>query len=527
MWAPKVKKRGSDTGDTNMHAQRLIAPTRKACSVRPNAARETGDPRENSLTSGIIRHDSHMRKSGTRSGIEHGSPCCDLSSLTAQPPRPLCTISIVMWAAMAQWLERTLPTKPNRTTLPPCDKPLIVGNPHDPEVEEEWMSLHACPCFFMTGHELRAVSRGCTIVVRNSIRDQQPSPTGRGLESASAMGHAHVFQSTCVDAQQLDHAYLHLIAPFTAPMLAVPTLHYSPFRGFVIIAVVSHLALNRAQSYKLSALKTVGLEARRDVTSPGSPHHEVLQAPSRTVGFTRRFHTLSSIQATNTSLAVVPQSPVVDHTSIRSRALGQAASIKDCRPLGCGSIYSVLGRHLESSPTRVMYGGGLRRQPVSPEHSCAVAKRIGNSSRREEVCDACKSRHCRHSRDSQKVADSHERIFPGRGEDEVGLRLRHTAAESAPAAAQYSHPTTANLLPLLVESCTGFSYVGIVAAIVIGLKDFRCCHKEESDKSRMVWAETSRKMLAVSLLETLCRCPGSYPDLGKMLGRYLIGGVKK
>ncbi|KAJ8898127.1 hypothetical protein PR048_003487 [Dryococelus australis] len=40
----------------------------------------------------------------------------------------------------------------------------------------------------------------------------------------------------------------------------------------------------------------------------------IIQAPSRTVGFTRRFHTLSSIQATNTSLAVVPQSPVVVHT---------------------------------------------------------------------------------------------------------------------------------------------------------------------------------------------------------------------
>ncbi|KAJ8865796.1 hypothetical protein PR048_033318 [Dryococelus australis] len=31
--ASKVRKRGSDTGDTNTHAQRLIAPTPKACSV--------------------------------------------------------------------------------------------------------------------------------------------------------------------------------------------------------------------------------------------------------------------------------------------------------------------------------------------------------------------------------------------------------------------------------------------------------------------------------------------------------------
>ncbi|KAJ8867269.1 hypothetical protein PR048_031068 [Dryococelus australis] len=76
------------------------------------------------------------------------------------------------------------------------------------------------------------------------------------------------------------------------------------------------------------------------------------------------------------------------------------------------------------------------RQPVSPEHSCVVAKRIGNSSRREEVCDASKSRCCRHSRDSQKGTDSHERIVRGKREGVVGLRLRRGAAESAPAAAR-------------------------------------------------------------------------------------------
>ncbi|KAJ8879182.1 hypothetical protein PR048_019788 [Dryococelus australis] len=48
----------------------------------------------------------------------------------------------------------------------------------------------------------------------------------------------------------------------------------------------------------------------------------VIGVPSRTVGFTRRFHTLSSIHATNTSPTVVPQSPVVVHTSLRSRTLG-------------------------------------------------------------------------------------------------------------------------------------------------------------------------------------------------------------
>ncbi|KAJ8891874.1 hypothetical protein PR048_004429 [Dryococelus australis] len=61
------------------------------------------------------------------------------------------------------------------------------------------------------------------------------------------------------------------------------------------------------------------------------------QHPSRgKVGFTRRFHTLSSIHATKTSLAVAPQSPVV-HTCLRSRTLSQTASVKDCGPLGCGT----------------------------------------------------------------------------------------------------------------------------------------------------------------------------------------------
>ncbi|KAJ8867982.1 hypothetical protein PR048_031791 [Dryococelus australis] len=137
---------------------------------------------------------------------------------------------------------------------------------------------------------------------------------------------------------------------------------------------------------------------------------------------TRRRPTISSRRPHFTSLA---------HTR-------QAASIKDCRSLSCGSTYTVLGRHLESSPTRAMRREGLRRQPVSPEHSCVVAKRIENSSRRE-VCDASKSRRIRHTRDSQKgESGGRERIVPGRGEGEVGLRLRLGAAESAPAAARNS-----------------------------------------------------------------------------------------
>ncbi|KAJ8897822.1 hypothetical protein PR048_003175 [Dryococelus australis] len=98
----------------------------------------------------------------------------------------------------------------------------------------------------------------------------------------------------------------------------------------------------------------------------------------------------------------------------------QAASIKDCRPLGCGSIYSVLGCHLESSQTCVMSRGGLRRQPFPPEHSCIVAKL---------------SPLLAFTGFLEGDTDSHECIVQGRGESEVGLRLRHGAAGSAPAAA--------------------------------------------------------------------------------------------
>ncbi|KAJ8869086.1 hypothetical protein PR048_030647 [Dryococelus australis] len=173
----------------------------------------------------------------------------------------------------------------------------------------------------------------------------------------------------------------------------------------------------------------------------------ILQAPSRTVDFTHRFHTFSSIRATNASLAVVPQSAVV-HTSLISRTLGQAASVKDCRPLGSGSIYNILGNHPESSSTGVMRHGGLRRQPVSPEHSCVVAKRIGNSSRREEaVTPASLATIGIHGILRRgEGGDTHECIVPGREEGEVDHRLWCGAIESAPAAARINVSSTARSL---------------------------------------------------------------------------------
>ncbi|KAJ8867214.1 hypothetical protein PR048_031009 [Dryococelus australis] len=54
---------------------------------RNEGSGETGDPRENPPTSGIIPHNSHWPKCGmNRPGIEPGSLWWEASSLTAQPP---------------------------------------------------------------------------------------------------------------------------------------------------------------------------------------------------------------------------------------------------------------------------------------------------------------------------------------------------------------------------------------------------------------------------------------------------------
>ncbi|KAJ8882302.1 hypothetical protein PR048_014104 [Dryococelus australis] len=57
---------------------------------RNERAEETGNPRENPPTSGIVRHDSHLRKSGVNwPVIEPGSPWWEGCSLPAEPPWPL------------------------------------------------------------------------------------------------------------------------------------------------------------------------------------------------------------------------------------------------------------------------------------------------------------------------------------------------------------------------------------------------------------------------------------------------------
>ncbi|KAJ8876814.1 hypothetical protein PR048_021261 [Dryococelus australis] len=70
-------------------------PVRVRMEQRRNARTGvTGDPRENPPTSGIVRHDSYLRKSAvSRPGIEPGSPWWEASSLTFQPPRLLVLLN--------------------------------------------------------------------------------------------------------------------------------------------------------------------------------------------------------------------------------------------------------------------------------------------------------------------------------------------------------------------------------------------------------------------------------------------------
>ncbi|KAJ8871332.1 hypothetical protein PR048_027649 [Dryococelus australis] len=54
---------------------------------RNEGAGETGEPRENPPANGIVRNDSHLRKSDVaQPGIEPGSPWWEASVLIAQPP---------------------------------------------------------------------------------------------------------------------------------------------------------------------------------------------------------------------------------------------------------------------------------------------------------------------------------------------------------------------------------------------------------------------------------------------------------
>ncbi|KAJ8884583.1 hypothetical protein PR048_016440 [Dryococelus australis] len=90
---------------------------------RNEGAGKTGGPRENPPTNGIVRHDSHVRKSGTRPEIKLCSPWWEASGLTARPPRPLLHIGGRFDRRVFKWEFPKLSFKRPRTdTYRTCDK---------------------------------------------------------------------------------------------------------------------------------------------------------------------------------------------------------------------------------------------------------------------------------------------------------------------------------------------------------------------------------------------------------------------
>ncbi|KAJ8875134.1 hypothetical protein PR048_023027 [Dryococelus australis] len=91
-FAEVVGKRGgcgSRGGNASVVGRRRTGPRVRADGLSLRAG-ETGYPRENSQTNGIVRHDSHMRKSGvTRPAIETGSPWWVANRSATAAPRAL------------------------------------------------------------------------------------------------------------------------------------------------------------------------------------------------------------------------------------------------------------------------------------------------------------------------------------------------------------------------------------------------------------------------------------------------------
>ncbi|KAJ8893988.1 hypothetical protein PR048_006594 [Dryococelus australis] len=96
----------------------------------------------------------------------------------------------------------------------------------------------------------------------------------------------------------------------------------------------------------------------------------VFQVPSRTVAFTCRFHNLLFIQATNTSLTVGLQSPVVVHTSLRSRTFARRPPLKIASHWVAAEYIS--HQNILASSLNVSETLSVERRSVTPASLAAV-----------------------------------------------------------------------------------------------------------------------------------------------------------
>ncbi|KAJ8881533.1 hypothetical protein PR048_018015 [Dryococelus australis] len=105
---------------------------------RNEGAGETGDHRENPPTSGILWHDSHLRKSGvTRQGNEPGLHWWEASSLTTQH-RGLCAISVITMIEVN--MERRRNEEAGETGDPREDRPTNGIVRHDSHLRKSVMT---------------------------------------------------------------------------------------------------------------------------------------------------------------------------------------------------------------------------------------------------------------------------------------------------------------------------------------------------------------------------------------------------
>ncbi|KAJ8897074.1 hypothetical protein PR048_002420 [Dryococelus australis] len=317
-----------------------------------------GAPCQNPPARGIVRHNFHFRKSGVnRPGFEPpGSPCWEANSLTAQPPWPdtKCFNGYCCFASSRLRSEGAIRATLTREPERPIDSTRQTLN---------WLELF--PLLKRTGFDSRWGNSRIITGKKRAKRCRWPVGFLGDLPFSPAPAFRFLF---IPHFAKIGSQYLK-----SRPTLSILFLS-AGMQGWERSSRRDRQPTTGVVRHESQVRQSVSDPARDQISGPpwrrvpyryAAFHSNKLpnsvqsmprqsqcsRAVSRTVGFTRQFHTLSSIHATNTSPVVVPQSPVIVHNSARSRTLGQAASIKDCRPLGCGNIHSVSDCHLESSPT--------------------------------------------------------------------------------------------------------------------------------------------------------------------------------
>ncbi|KAJ8871409.1 hypothetical protein PR048_027726 [Dryococelus australis] len=165
-----------------------------------------------------------------------------------------------------------------------------------------WSSLWKTLCRYMPNHLQRIARRGPNVKWTGKVTDVNLTvKLHRYLPSVAA---------------HQSRAAINIYPEGSNPLALVQRIHVN---GTNIVPCFQELYGRASRSFPTQyhgrAPRRTARVSRLRRSSPSSHGRGAFrEAPSLTVGFTRRLHTLSYIQAMKTSLAVVPQSPVVVHT---------------------------------------------------------------------------------------------------------------------------------------------------------------------------------------------------------------------